>query len=151
MARTSRTPGKTRALNVYALADRVHIVDLPGYGYARLPAAERLALSRLLRAYVAGRDLSGLVWLLDIRREPSAEDLAMRDLLTERRARVIVALTKVDKAGRGARRERVARIRGALGLELPEEALILTSARTGEGVEDLRRAIERLVGERIWR
>lgn len=151
LARISRTPGKTRALNVYNLADRVHLVDLPGYGYARLPRAERGALSRLLDGYFATRHPAGVIWLLDLRRDPSAGDLALGQVLAEGSRRTIVTFTKVDRVGRGQRLARVERVRSALGLELPAEGMVLTSARTREGVADLRKAIERLVGERLWR
>ena len=150
LARTSRTPGKTRALNVYNLADQAYFVDLPGYGYARLPRSERTALSRLLLAYFATRHPAGVIWLLDIRRDPSPEDLGLGKLLAERRVLAIVTFTKVDHLGRGERRARADRIRETLGLELPDERLVFTSAKTREGVIDLRKAIERLVGARLW-
>lgn len=150
LARTSRTPGKTRALNVYNMGDRAYFVDLPGYGYARLPRTERSALGRLLRAYFTARDPAGVVWLLDLRRDPSPEDVAMSELLAGRRARAVVAFTKVDQVGRGERRGRVESIREALGLELPEDRYVLTSAKTREGIIDLRKAVERLVGQPIW-
>ena len=150
LARISRTPGKTRALNVYTIADRAYFVDLPGYGYARLPRTERSALSRLLRAYFAARHPAGVIWLLDIRRDPSPEDVAMGELLADRRARAIVTFTKVDRLGRGERRARAEQILEHLGLDLPEEAYLMTSAKTREGIIDLRKAVERLVEQRLW-
>lgn len=150
LARTSRTPGKTRALNVYHLAERAYLVDLPGYGYAELPRSERGALSRLLRSYLTGRSPAGVVWLLDLRRDPSADDHAMGELLADRRVPAIVTFTKVDRVGRAERRERLEAIRQSLGLELPDERVVLTSAKAREGILELRKAIERLVGERIW-
>jgi GTP-binding protein len=145
LARTSRTPGKTRAVNVFNLDDRAYFVDLPGYGYARVPRTLRQDLSRLLRAYFDTRHPAGVVWLLDLRRDPSPEDLAMGALLAQRALAVLVTLTKADKIPRGRRRQRVETILEALGLHPAPEHVLLTSARTGEGIPALRAAIERLL------
>ena len=144
LARTSHTPGRTRACNVFRL-DGYYLVDLPGYGYAALPKTSRAALARLLRAYFTERTPAGAVWLLDVRREPSAEDVAMGELFAERRVPVLVALTKSDKIRRGEGSRRRDAIRRSLGVEVPEHRCVFTSARTGEGVGELRAAIEQLV------
>lgn len=148
LARTSRTPGKTRAINVYNLADRLYLVDLPGYGWARLPRAERRALGRLLRAYFVERPPAGAVWLLDLRRDPSPEDDDMGELLMERAIPAVIALTKADTVRRRLRQARVQRIRATLPVDVPEGRCVLTSTRTGEGVPALRDAIDRLVGRK---
>jgi len=145
LARTSRTPGRTRACNVFSVDDNVYYVDLPGYGYARVSQAERRALSRLVSDYVASRDAAAL-WLLDLRREPTEDDLAMGALLAQHSVPVLVALTKVDKVPRGRRADRVEAILNALGTNLTPEHCVLTSVRTGEGIPVLRKAIDRLVG-----
>ena len=150
LARTSRTPGRTRACNVFTVEDRFYFVDLPGYGYARVSQAERRALSRLVREYVAARD-AAVVWLLDLRREPSGDDLAMGELLTQHSVPVLLALTKADKVPRGQRPGRLEAILVTLGMNLTAEHCVLTSARTGEGVAVLRKAIERLVGGKAER
>ena len=72
LAHTSRTPGRTQMCNVFAMGQRYYLVDLPGYGYARLPKASRTALRRLLDDYLQRRSPAGVVWLLDVRRDPSA-------------------------------------------------------------------------------
>lgn len=140
LARTSRVPGKTRLPNVYRWGPRCYLVDLPGYGWARAAAAERAAWRRLVHAYLAHRNgLAGVVWLLDIRRDPSADDLAVGDRLRARGVPTLVALTKADQVGRGRRAARAAAIAAGLGLEAAE--FIVTSARTREGAEDLRESV----------
>ncbi len=145
LARTSGTPGKTRACNVFRVGDRCYYVDLPGYGYVRASQAERRGLSRLLRDYVTARGSAGIVWLLDLRHDPSSDDLATGELLTEHSVPVLVTLTKADKVPRRRRSERVRAILEGLGMDLAPEQCVLTSARTREGIEGLRKAIDRLV------
>lgn len=87
--------------------------------------------------------MAGVLWLLDIRREPSDDDLAMQDVLTARGTRVLAAVTKSDKLPRGQRMHRGRALREALALD--EDQVIATSARTGEGVTALREAIAALV------
>ncbi len=150
LARTSRTPGRTRGCNVFGVEDRFYFVDLPGYGYARVSLAERRSLARLVRGYLAARE-AAVLWLLDLRREPSADDLAMGELLAQHSVPVLVALTKADRVPRGRRLGRVEAILDALGTNLTAEHCVVTSARTGEGVGVLRKAIEGLVGGKAER
>lgn len=144
LARTSRTPGRTRGCNVFDVEGRFFFVDLPGYGFARVAQSERRALSRLVRDYVAGRE-AAVLWLLDLRREPSGDDLAMGELIAQHRVPVLVAFTKADKVPRGQRAARVRAVLEGLGAAIPEDHCIETSARTAEGIVVLRKAIERLV------
>ncbi len=130
-------------LNVFLVAT-CYFLDLPGYGYARAGKAERASFRRLVR-YALGREgLAGVVWLLDIRHAPSAEDRAMQDLLAERDTRVLAALTKGDKLPAAQRRRRAEELRAALAL--PEDQLVVTSAKTGEGIAELKEAIGGLIG-----
>ena len=122
----------------------LYFLDLPGYGYSRAGKADRIAFRRLVRHTLHRARLAGVVWLLDIRHEPSADDLTMQDLLAEGETRALAALTKGDKLPRGARRSREQELRTALGL--PEDQVIVTSARTGEGIPELREAIAGLIG-----
>ncbi len=147
LARTSRTPGKTQALNVFNLDDRAYFVDLPGYGYARAPRTVRQALSRLICAYFDARRPAGVAWLLDLRRDPSPEDLAMGALLAQRSLPVLLTLTKADKIPRGRRRQRTEAILQALGMSPAAAHVVLTSARTGEGIPTLRAALQRLLDQ----
>ncbi len=130
--------------NAFAVDGRFYYVDLPGYGYARRPRAERVALARLIEAYLARHRPGGVVWLLDLRRDPSPEDLAMRDLLVEHSVATLIAFTKADKLARAGRGERVQAILARLAVAAAGPPC-LTSARSGEGIRELRRAVERLV------
>jgi GTP-binding protein len=148
LARTSHTPGQTRACNVFSVADRYYYVDLPGYGYARVSQSQRRALARLIHDYLMSRRAAGAVWLLDLRRDPSPDDLAMGELLAEHSIPVLAALTKADQVTRGQRNRRVQEIVERLGTNVTAEHCVLTSARTKEGIIALRKAIERLVERR---
>lgn len=140
LARVSATPGKTRMLNVFTWGDRCYLVDVPGYGWSKAGRQNRAAWRALVEGYVRERTtLTGLVWLLDIRREPSDEDRAFGRLLAERRLPVLSVLTKADQISRGRREERVAAIARVLGCA-PDE-VVVTSARTREGQEALREAV----------
>jgi GTP-binding protein len=171
IARISATPGKTRALNVFQIdlvrgagfvvadgADRMdgahrqqprtphpalYLLDLPGYGYARASKGALTAFRGLLNHVVKRPRLAGVVWLLDIRRDPSPEDQAMQDAFAGAGTPVLAALTKSDKLPRGQRLARADALREALGVAADQ--LILTSARTGEGVPELREAVAGLV------
>jgi len=143
IAKTSGTPGKTRSLNVFQM-EHAFFLDLPGYGYSRAGKADRIAFRRLVRHTLDRERLAGVVWLLDIRHEPSADDLTMQDLLAERETRALAALTKGDKLPRRERQRREQELRTALGL--PEDQVIVTSAKTGEGIPELREAIAGLIG-----
>lgn len=160
IARVSATPGKTQALNVYRLgpgsglagstrpsgaagAAPYYVLDLPGYGYARAAKTERAGFRRLIADALERPLLAGVVWLLDIRREPSPEDQAMQALFAARATRVLAALTKSDKLARSARLTRARALRGALALD-PDQ-VIVTSARAAEGIAELREAIQGLV------
>ncbi len=140
LARVSATPGKTRELNVYRWGPGCYLVDLPGYGWARAGAAERGAWRRLVTAYLERREtLAGVVWLLDIRRDPSQDDAEVGAVLARRGVPTLVALTKADRVPRARRLERAAAIAGALALDHAE--FVVTSARTREGAEDLRDSV----------
>lgn len=143
IAKTSATPGKTRALNVFRIADAHYFLDLPGYGYARVSKAERAAFRGLLKYVLRRERLAGVVWLLDIRHSPSVDDRAMQEVMIEAEINVLAALTKSDKL---SRRERETRER-ELGadLELTNEQMIVTSAKTGEGIADLKDSIAALI------
>lgn len=123
----------------------LYFLDLPGYGYARAAWSERAAFRRLLAHALERERLAGVVWLLDIRHDPSDDDRAMQDVLAAGGSRVLAALTKSDKLTQGQRARRAAALRA--GVALDEDQVVVTSARTGEGVGALREAIAGLVGE----
>lgn len=146
IAKVSGTPGKTRAMNVFEIPvtpRTYYLIDLPGYGYARVSKTERTAFNNLLRHVVARPRLSGVVWLLDIRHDPSTGDKDMQDLLAGTGARVLAAATKSDKLSRTRRVEHALALRQSLGLD--EDQLVVTSAQTKEGLDELREAVTALV------
>lgn len=103
-------------------------------------------MAKLIETYLRTREsLAGLVWLLDVRRNPSAADLALGDQLAGWEIPVLVAITKGDKLTRGKRSERMRSILGEIGL--PEDQAVMTSAVTKEGIDDLQKAILALATE----
>lgn len=144
-ARVSRTPGRTREINFFRVNNEFVLVDLPGYGYARISKEKKSEWRPMIESYLRRTtQLRGIVLLLDIRREPSEDDRAMLDFLAEVEVPTIVALTKTDKLSKAAARERSGEIASALALE--SEQIIPFSAQTGEGRVELLEAITTLVG-----
>jgi GTP-binding protein len=144
-ARVSRTPGRTREINFFRINNGFVLVDLPGYGYARISKEKKSEWRPLIESYLRRTtQLRGIVLLLDIRREPSDDDRAMLDFLAEVEVPTIVALTKTDKVSKVAAQARATEISRALALE-PEQ-VIPFSAHTGEGRVELLEAITVLVG-----
>lgn len=143
IAKTSGTPGKTRALNVFRMDTSYYFLDLPGYGYARAGKAQRAAFRGLLKHALRRDWLRGVVWLLDIRHPPSPEDWAMQETLAQGATHVLAALTKADKLSTSQRNTRARELRQEL--ELPEDQLVVTSAKTGAGIVELKEAIAELI------
>ncbi len=143
-ARVSRTPGRTREINFFRVNNTFVLVDLPGYGYARVSRAKKAEWRPMIESYLRRTtQLRGIVLLLDIRREPSEDDRAMLDFLAELGVPTIVALTKADKLTRADARDTVANISRILALE-PDQ-VIQFSAYSGEGRVELLEAITQLV------
>ena len=147
LARTSRTPGKTRLVCWYRVVrpgNALMLVDLPGYGYAKVSKAERRRWKELVESYLVGRDaLRAAVLLQDLRRDLSEDETLLLEWLAERDVPAILALTKVDKLKPMRRAQRVSRLVAAA--DLPRERVVATSAETGLGIPDLWRAIDALV------
>jgi GTP-binding protein len=143
LVKTSSTPGRTQLLNFFLVNERLVFVDLPGYGYARVPASVRATWGPMIERYLTARsELTGVVAILDIRRTPSGEDLALLDWLAAAGRPVVVVLTKADKLSGNERARQYTAIAAALpgGVEP-----IVVSALTGEGMPALWGAIRRLV------
>jgi GTP-binding protein len=139
LARVSTTPGKTQLMNVFRLPP-CYLLDLPGYGFARASKGARAGFRALLEGVIGGRlALAGVVWLLDVRHPPSADDREIRELLAEAGRPVLAVLTKTDKLGR--ERLRAARRARAQELGLAADELLPTSGVTGLGVSDLGESI----------
>ena len=143
-ARVSRTPGRTREINFFRVNDAFLLVDLPGYGYARVAKEKKAEWRPMIEGYLrTSPHLRGLVLLLDARREPSDDDRAMLAFLAERETPVLVAITKMDKFGAQAGRDRVDAI--AATLELDADQVVPVSAHTGMGRDDLATALMQLI------
>jgi GTP-binding protein len=145
LARTSRTPGRTRLVNWFEIDGRFHLVDLPGYGYAEVSQAMRDSWRPLIEDYLAGREtLAGVLLLIDIRRGAQEEELDFAPWLAERAMPVVVALTKADKLPKNKRMLEVRRARQALGLSRDPLAV---SVLDGDGIAPLWRAVVQLAAQ----
>jgi GTP-binding protein len=140
IARVSQTPGKTQAVQFYLVNDRFYLVDLPGYGYAKVPQSVKRTWGALVHGYVESSDALRLIFLLlDARRIPSDEDLQMHAWTQSAGIDERILLTKSDKLSNNGIAQQKKAI--AAALELDQEFLIETSAETNRGIEETRRQI----------
>jgi GTP-binding protein len=143
-ARVSRTPGRTREINFFRVNSSFILADLPGYGYARVSKEKKADWKPLIEGYLRHTPtLAGVVLLLDIRREPSDDDVAMLDYLAELELPTVVVLTKTDKLSSQAAEEQTTAIMKMLSLS--REQTILFSSSTGLGRDELAEAVASLV------
>jgi GTP-binding protein len=139
LTRVSKTPGRTQQANFYSINDVALLVDLPGYGYAKVPARVRAELVEIIESYLtAGRPLAVAVLIVDSRHEPSDLDLKMNGWLKAGGHPVQVVCTKVDKLSRQERSRSVTRCRRLMG----HDVIIPFSSETGEGKRELWQAID---------
>lgn len=139
LARVSGSPGKTTLLNFYRLPE-LYLVDLPGYGFARAGKVARAGYRKLVTGYLRNRaTLAGVVWLLDIRHQPSTDDIDMQHLLAESERPVLAVLTKADKLTRSALPVRTAELAEALGLQ--QDQVAVTSSHSKLGIAELAGSI----------
>ena len=144
LARVSATPGKTREINYFAVNHAFVLVDLPGYGYARVSKEARAAWRPLVEGYLrASAVLRGVVQLIDARHEPTADDLQMLAFLAELGAPTIIALTKTDKLARATEI--------AKALRVDDAQVIAFSAVSGAGRDELAEAVLELLAAPTWR
>lgn len=145
LARVSGNPGKTRTINFYRINDAFRIVDLPGYGYAKLSKSVTENWGAMMEAYFQNRQgLKKVVQLVDIRHAPSAQDQQMYDYLRHYGLDGIVVATKADKVSRNELQKCIKTIRQTLKLG-PEDLVIPVSALKKTGYEELLAEIERLL------
>ena len=145
LARTSNTPGRTQEINFFTVNNRFAFIDLPGYGYAKVPEAIRKHWGPMIETYLRERQTLRLVVLiLDIRRDPSDEDHQLIGWLQFYRLRFLIVLTKIDKVSRNQLAERKRRIGEDLGLASITQPVSF-SAKTGEGKDILWREIRRAI------
>jgi GTP-binding protein len=149
-ARVSHTPGRTREINFFSVNGEFALVDLPGYGYARISKGRRAEWRPLIEGYLRhSPQLRGIVQLLDARHDPSAEDLEMFDFLAELGVPAIVVATKVDKLRPTELDERLAATADAVGVD-PDQ-IIPFSAISGRGRDELAAAVVDLLAQPSWR
>ncbi|SMO76556.1 ribosome biogenesis GTP-binding protein YihA/YsxC [Fodinibius sediminis] len=142
LARTSNTPGKTREMNYYLVDDKTYLVDLPGFGYAKVSKKERERWGRDIRAYLLERPTLRLViHLVDIRHKPSKLDEEFFYWLGAQRLPFVVVLTKGDKLSHNKRQQskaRVKRILDEMNIEVP---IVISSVKDKTGIEEVKKLI----------
>ena len=145
LARTSSTPGCTQLINFFTINNQLSFVDLPGYGFAKVPEAVRKNWKPMIEKYLTERKALRLVILiLDIRRDPSKEELAFIQWLYMYNIPFVIVLTKIDKLSRNQRAVRWRRIKEFLDLTANP---VLFSARTGEGKGDIWKTIQDMLDQ----
>ena len=146
MARTSSTPGRTQALNFFSVGnDRLYLVDLPGYGFARVPLKVKASWGKMVELYLKSRkSLRAVVVIMDIRRDISPDDRALIDWLFEYNITLIPVFTKSDKLKKQKRAARLRELKKDLSSISPERP-ILFSAHTREGREEVWKRIEEVI------
>lgn len=146
IAHVSQRPGKTRTLNFIRVNGRFYLVDLPGFGFARVPDHLRERWKRLVEWYLAGETAPvGVVHLLDVRRGMTDMDREMLDYLARLGLPTLAVVTKIDKVGRQERRRVLASLREETGLD--DEQLLPFSSKTGEGRDMLLLALGELLAD----
>ena len=149
-ARVSHTPGRTREIHFFDVNALFALVDLPGYGYARISKARKAEWRPLIEGYLrSSAPLRGVVLLLDVRHDPTYDDQMMLEFLGELGAPTLVAATKIDKLAKGQQSARIAALAAHTGLDPTQ--IIPFSAVTNEGRDDLASAIVDLVTQPSWR
>ena len=142
LARVSASPGKTVTINFYKI-DKIRLVDLPGYGYAKVPFGERTRWSDLMESYyLTGRNIKMVFQLIDMRHPPTDFDLSMLDFLYEMNIPYCVVLTKCDKLNKTQYNERLSLISEELGKFSEGIQIIPSSASNGEGIVKIKEILE---------
>ena len=142
LARTSATPGKTQTINFYNINDEMYLVDLPGYGYAKVSESEKEKWGKLIERYLhTSQQLKAVFLLIDIRHDPSANDKMMYDWIVEMGYQPIIIATKLDKLKRSQVQKNVKAIKEGLGV-LPGTVIIPFSSETKQGRDDIWALIE---------
>lgn len=146
LARTSSTPGRTQALNFFLINRRFHFVDLPGYGYARVPRSIREEWGEFVTAYLAKRERLVLsIHILDSRHDPTQLDVQLSEWLAAHGRPALRVATKADKLSRNELQRNLRRAADVLGATAADVGLVAYSAVTGAGREQVWRAISEAV------
>jgi GTP-binding protein len=146
LARTSGQPGKTQILNFFLINNAFYLVDLPGYGFAKVPKSVKIQWGKMIDEYLVKREnLLGVIQLIDIRHPPSKEDIQMFEWLKTYQKQIIIVCTKADKISRGKWPRHLKIIKQDLKLR-PQDIIIPCSATNGTNVEEIRNIIGNLIG-----
>ncbi|NBD25889.1 ribosome biogenesis GTP-binding protein YihA/YsxC [Paenibacillus glycinis] len=147
LARTSSQPGKTQQLNYYRVNERVYLVDFPGYGYAKVSKVQRQQFGTMIETFLGDREpLKMVLHIIDIRHEPSKDDILMYDWLKHYEIPVCVVTTKADKIPKSQWPKQVKMIKQALGFH-PADRHVLFSSETGLGRDELWAVINEAIEE----
>jgi GTP-binding protein len=148
LAKIGATPGKTRSVNFFLVNGRFYLVDLPGYGFARVSADIRQSWQRLVESYLKGRPtLKAVVLIMDIRREPTEGDLGLLSWLRHYGITPILALTKADKISRGQALSRAKQVVQDIGGATA--SAVVFSAKTREGRDEILRRIDEVISGQV--
>ena len=146
LARTSAQPGKTQTINYYNVNDEVYLVDLPGYGYAKVSQEVKAKWGQLIERYLhTSKQLKAVFLLIDIRHEPSANDKTMYDWIVSNGFHPIIIATKSDKINRSQLQKQIKIIKQGLEV-VPETPIIPYSAVSKQGREEIWALIEQFMG-----
>ena len=141
LVKTSSTPGRTQLLNFFNINDQAVFVDLPGYGYAKVPERVKKDWGKMIETYLTSRPtLKGVVLILDIRRNPGEEENNFIAWFQEQGIPTILILTKTDKLSKTKQKKQIQSIKNALSID--SEELICFSAKTRQGLDNVWKAIE---------
>lgn len=133
LAKISATPGKTQAITFFLINQRFFLVDLPGYGYAKVPRAVQASWQPMVETYLQKRDtLRAVVHIVDLRHPPTVQDQQLREWLQHHRVGIVAVATKADKVKPGRRAEHIRMVRQGLALPV-DEPLFLFSSHNREG------------------
>ena len=142
LARTSAQPGKTQTINFYNINEAMYLVDLPGYGYAKVSQSEKEKWGKMIERYLhTSKDLKAVFLLIDIRHDPSANDKMMYDWIIYNGYHPVIIATKLDKINRSQIQKNVKIVRQGLGME-KGGIIIPFSAETKQGREEIWKLIE---------
>lgn len=142
LARTSAKPGKTQTINFYNINEEMYLVDLPGYGYAKVSEQEKAQWGKLIERYLHGsKQLKAVFLLIDIRHDPSANDRMMYDWIVSQGFNPIIIATKLDKLKRSQVQKQVKAVKTGLNL-VPGTVVIPFSAETKQGRDEIWKLVE---------
>jgi GTP-binding protein len=146
LVKTSSTPGRTQLINFFKVNDELSLVDLPGYGYAKVPAAVKKQWGPMVETYLAHRqNLKAVVLLMDLRRTPRQEEFDLMDWLHQYKIPTILVLTKADKLSKTKQQKQLRNAAETLAVEMDE--LLLFSAKSGMGKQVLWELIEQVLAD----